>query len=125
VFAFAWFRVLGHPCFRDGRRDAWWRAALAHWAARLDVIVLLDGADRLLVDRLRSRTKDHPLKSSSDLELYAFAAAYRRQFEWVISGLTAQGGTGPKVISLESNGAPPAELAARVLAACHETVDAR
>ncbi len=70
VFAFAWFRVLGHPCFRDGRRDAWWRAALAHWAARLDVIVLLDGADPLLVDRLRSRTKDHPLKSSSDQELY-------------------------------------------------------
>jgi len=124
VFAFAWFRVLGHPCFRDGRRDAWWRAVLAHWAARLDVIVLLDGADPLLVDRLRSREKDHPLKSSSDRELYEFAAAYRREFEWVISGLTAQGGTGPKVISLESNGAPPEELAARVLAACQDTVHA-
>jgi hypothetical protein len=97
---------------------------LAHWAARLDVIVLLDGADPLLVDRLRSRTKDHPLKSSSDQELYEFAAAYRREFEWVVSGLTAQGGTGPKVISLESNGAPPEELAAQVLAACQETARA-
>ena len=123
VFAFAWFRVLGPPCFRDGRRDAWWRGVLAHWAARLDVIVLLDGADPLLVDRLRSREKDHPLKSSSDRELYEFAAAYRREFEWVISGLTAQE-TGPKVISLESNGAPPEELAAQVLAACQETAHA-
>ncbi|HEY3220362.1 MAG TPA: hypothetical protein VGJ80_06500 [Gemmatimonadales bacterium] len=124
VFAFAWFRVLGHPCFRDGRRDAWWRRALAHWATRLDVIVLLDGADPLLVDRLRSRTKGHPLKRSPDQELYEFAAAYRREFEWVIAGLTAQGVNGPKVISLESNGAPPEELAARVLAACQETVHA-
>jgi hypothetical protein len=123
VFAFAWFRVLGHPCFRDGRRDSWWREVLAHWAARLDVIVLLDGADPLLVDRLRSREKDHPLKTSPDRELYEFAAAYRREFEWVISGLTAQG-TGPKVISLESNEAPPEELAARVLAACQDTVHA-
>ena len=98
--------------------------SLLDYAARLDVIVLLDGADPLLVDRLRSREKDHPLKSSSDRELYEFAAAYRREFEWVISGLTAQGESGPKVISLESNGAPPEELAARVLAACQNTVHA-
>lgn len=122
VFAFAWFRVLGHPCFRDGRRDAWWRRTLTHWAERLDAIVVLDGADPLLVERLRSRAKAHPLKQSSDQELYAFAAAYRRAFDWVIAGLTAGGG--PKVISLESNGAPPKELAERVLAACRDTVHA-
>jgi len=123
VFAFAWFRVLGHPCFRDGRRAAWWRRVLTHWAARLDAIVVLDGADPLLVDRLRSRAKAHPLKQSSDQELYEFAAAYRRAFAWVIAGMTA-GGRAPKVISLESNGAPPEELANRVLAACEETVHA-
>jgi len=123
VFAFAWFRVLGHPCFRDGRRDTWWRGVLAHWAARLDVIVLLDGADPLLVDRLRSRDKEHPLKESSDKELHEFAAAYRSAYAWVIAGLTA-GERAPKVISLESNGAPPEELADRVLAACQDTVHA-
>jgi len=124
VFAFAWFRVLGHACFRDGRLDGWWRETLAHWAARLDVIVLLDGADPLLADRLRSRSKDHPLKNSSDQELYEFAAAYRREFEWVIAGLTAHGRDGPRVVSLESNGAPPEDLVARVLTACQETVHA-
>ena len=125
VFAFAWFRVLGHPCFRDGRRDAWWRRVLTHWAQRLDAIVLLDGADPLLVERLRSREKAHPFKQSSDQELYEFAAAYRRAFEWVIAGMTAGGGRRlPKVIALESNGAPPEELAERVLAACEETVHA-
>ena len=125
VFAFAWFRVLGHPCFRDSRRDAWWRRVLTHWAARLDAIVLLDGADRLLVERLRSRAKEHPLKQSSDQELYEFAAAYRRAFEWVIAGMTAGGGARqPKVIALESNGTPPEELAEQVLAACREPVHA-
>jgi hypothetical protein len=122
VFAFAWFRVLGHSCFRDGRRNAWWQRVLAHWAARLDVIVLLDGADPLLVDRLRTRTKWHPLKHSSDEQLYEFTAAYRREYEWVISGLTANGG--PRVIALESNGTPVEELAERVLAACRESVHA-
>jgi len=123
VFAFAWFRVVGHPCFRDGRRDGWWRRVLAHWASRLDAIVLLDGGDSLLVDRLRSRAKEHPYKNRSDQELYEFAAAYRREFAWVISGMTAQGG--PKVVSLESNGAPPEELAERVLATCGETAHSR
>jgi hypothetical protein len=122
VFAFAWFRVLGHPCFRDGRRNAWWRRVLAHWAARLDVIVLLDGADPLLVDRVRTRTKAHPLKHSPDQQLYEFAAAYRREYSWVLSGLTAHGG--PRVVTLQSNGTPPEELAERVLAACREAVHA-
>ena len=90
---------------------------------RLDAIVLLDGADPLLVERLRSRAKAHPLKQSSDEELYEFAAAYRRAFEWVIAGMTA-GGRAPKVVALESNGAPPEELAEQVLAACQETVHA-
>jgi thymidylate kinase len=116
VFAFAWFRVVGHACFRDGRRDAWWRDVLAHWATRLDTIVLLDGADALLVDRLRARRKDHPLKGSSDEELYAFAEAYRRAFDWVVAAMTADGG--PRVVTLESNGAPPEHIAERVLAAC-------
>jgi hypothetical protein len=40
----------------------------------------------------------------------------------VLAGLTARGG--PKVVTLESNGAPPEDLAERVLAACLETVDA-
>ena len=125
VFAFAWFRVLGHPCFRDGRRDAWWRQTLTHWAERLDAIVVLDGADRLLVERLRTRAKEHPLKQSSDQELYEFAAAYRRAFEWVIAGMTAGGGARlPKVIALESNGVPPEVLAEQVLAACQEAVHA-
>ena len=123
VFAFAWFRVLGHPCFRDGRRDAWWRRVLTHWAERLDAIVVLDGADPVLVNRLRSRAKEHPLKESSDQELYEFAAAYREAFAWVIAGMTA-GGHAPRVISLESNGAPPEQLADRVLAVCQDTVHA-
>jgi len=121
VFAFAWFRVLGHPCFRDGRRDAWWRRVLAHWAARLDAIVVLDGADPLLVNRLRSRAKPHPLKQSSDQELYEFAAAYRRAFDWVIAGMTS-GDRPPKVVALQSDGTPPADLADRVLAECQEAV---
>ena len=123
VFAFAWLRVLGHPCFRDGRRDAWWRRVLARWASRLDAIVLLDGGDSLLVDRLRSRAKEHPYKNRPDEELYEFAAAYRREFAWVISGLTAHGG--PKVVWLESNGAPPEDVAERVLATCGETAHSR
>jgi len=89
VFALAWFRVLGHACFRDGRCDGWWRRVLAHWAARLD----------------------------------EFAADYRHAFEWVIAGMTS-GENAPKIITLESNGTPPAELADRVLAACQETVRA-
>ncbi len=123
VFALAWFRVLGHACFRDGRCDGWWRRVLAHWAARLDAIVVLDGADPLLAARMRSRAKPHPLKQSSDQTLYEFAADYRRAFEWVIAGMTS-GEHAPKIITLESNGTPPAELADRVLAACQETVRA-
>jgi hypothetical protein len=126
VFAFSWFRLLGHPCFRNGRLNGWWQAALLRWAQLVDVIVLFDAADPLLAHRVRTRAKPHPFRDRTEQDITTLNSAYRREFDWVIAELAKRARHGgPRVVSISTDGAQPDELADRVLAACRETVDAR
>jgi len=123
VLAMSWLRVLGPACFRDGRMDDWWHNTLDAWAPMLDGIVLLDAPDAVLVQRIRTRAKSHPYKNRPEAEINQFSAAYRGAFSWVIAGLTARGDA--RVVTMESNGSEPVEIAERVLAAFEDAVHAR
>jgi hypothetical protein len=124
VFALSWFRVIGHHCFRNGSAELepWWTRTLAHWARRIDVIVLLDAPDPLLVHRLRTRTKPHPFLRRPDQDIYALNQAYRSEYEWLIPALAELGG--PRLVSLCADRIEPADLADRVLASAREVVHA-
>ncbi len=123
VFALSFLRVLGSTGFRDGRLDDWWRRTLDAWAPLLDGVVLLDAPDPLLVHRIRTRAKPHLYKDRSELEINEFSAAYRDAFEWVLAGLTARSGL--RVVPIQGNGAGPAAVAERLLAAFEEILHAR
>jgi len=123
VLGMSWLRVLGPACFRDGRMDGWWHRTLDAWAPLLDGIVLLDAPDAVLVHRIRTRAQRHPFKNRPESEINQFSASYREAFTWVIAGLTARGGA--QVVTMESNGAGPTDIAERVLTAFEGTVHAR
>lgn len=126
VFAFSWFRLLGHPCFRNGQLHGWWQRALLRWAQLVDVIVLFDAADPLLAHRVRTRAKPHPFRDRTEQDITALNSAYRREFDWVIAELSRMAAHGgPRVVSISTDDAQADELTDRVLAACRETVDAR
>ncbi len=122
ILAMSWLRVLGPACFRDGRMDRWWNRTLDVWAPVLDGIVLLDAPDSVLVHRIRTRAKLHEYKHRPESEINEFSAAYRAAFTWVIAGLTARGSA--RVLTTESDGAGPVDVAERVLTAFEGAVHA-
>jgi broad-specificity NMP kinase len=114
VFALAWLRGFGHPSLRRGESDAWWRASLAQWSQTLDAVVVLDAPDSLLAQRIRTRPEWHEVKQASDREISVWMERFRRALEWVLAGLTVQGG--PVVVRIATDGEDPEWIAERLLA---------
>lgn len=102
VFALAYTRLFGYERWRTDAPAPWWHRALREWMGALDVVVLLDAPDDVLARRIRSRDKEHRVKQSSDSEIDAFTAAYRKAFTLAIDTLVAE--TGARVTTLQSDG---------------------
>ena len=66
-----------------------WKDLYSRWADILDLVVWLDAADADLIERIRSRDKDHPVKNRSIETSLEFLGCYRRAYERTISYLLA------------------------------------
>ena len=113
VFALAYTRLFGSERWRTDTPAPWWRRALREWMGALDVVVLLDAPDDVLASRIRTREKQHRVKQSSDSEIDAFTAAYRKAFTLAIDTLVAE--TGARVTTLQSDGEGADRTAERLL----------
>jgi hypothetical protein len=114
VYMLARLRGFGSAGREGAPFEQTWRRGLEWWRSQLDAIVWLDAPDSTLAARIRSRTKEHRFKNSSDAALHEFLTRYRFAYATVIACLTAGGG--PRVICLD--GAEPMDLAVdRLLAA--------
>lgn len=110
LFALAWFDVFAPRAVGGARFERWRRGVLAHWSAALDLVVLLDAPDSLLMRRIRTRDKEHPVKDGGDEEILGFLVAFRRAFARVLADLPA----GPTVLQVASDHEAPAAIARRV-----------
>lgn len=115
IFALAWLRGFGHVSLRSDIADSWWRATLRQWADAVDVVVVLDAPDLLLAQRIRNRPEWHEVKDASDAEIAAWMARFRTALDWVLSGLTLEGG--PAVIRVPTTLDDPERLAGQVMQA--------
>jgi broad-specificity NMP kinase len=118
VFALAWLRGFGHEVLRREVSEAWWRAALRQWAGTVDAVVVLDAPDSLLAQRIRNRPEWHEIQHASDAEITVWMARFRMALNWVLAGLSTQGG--PLVIRIATDQERPERIAARVVAALEE-----
>jgi hypothetical protein len=111
VFALSWLDVF-HARDDDAAWRQWRRRTVEEWAGRLDVVVRLDAADSVLAQRIRTRAKPHPVKHSSDAEIFHFLAGFRRAFDQVIGELAEFGHI--RVLDLDpgGDGDPPGGQAA-------------
>ena len=87
VFGLTWLDLC-HAANGDARRTALRTAALHEWASLLSAVVCLDADDPVLVQRIRTRDKPHPVKHSPDEEINGFSARFRRAFDVVIARVT-------------------------------------
>ncbi|HEX7120771.1 MAG TPA: hypothetical protein VF178_00285 [Gemmatimonadaceae bacterium] len=118
VFALSWLDVFygrGDPWFRR-----WRERAVRDWSARLLAVIRLDADDVVLVRRIRTRAQPHPVKHTSDGEIFGFTARYRRAFDRVIGDLRAMAPVA--VVNLRTDEYRAAQAAARAQGVLEEAL---
>lgn len=115
VFALAWLRGFGHDSMRSPVADAWWQVTLQQWAAIVDTVVVVDAADTIVAHRIRTRPELHEIKGASDQHISGWIGRFRTALNWVLAGLTVNGG--PAVHRIRTDDGTPERLAESVIEA--------
>lgn len=88
-----------------------WDETVTRWNGRLDMVVWLDAPDAVLVDRIRSRSKAHRMKTAGEEVLRQFLTDYRRGFHRVLAACPPV-----RYLRLDSTRGSPEHLAETILA---------
>jgi broad-specificity NMP kinase len=79
----------GPEYLAEQKAKSLWRNLYTRWADTLDTIVWLDAPDTDLLNRIRSRDKEHVVKNISVEATVELFIRYRNAYEWIISSLSA------------------------------------
>lgn len=101
VYLFAEFLETGPEFLRCPETDGFWEPLYHQWAETLDLIVWLDAKDAHLIERIRSREKEHLIKTESDEATVDFLGRFRRSYEYVVRRLQACP-YGPRVVKFDT-----------------------
>jgi deoxyadenosine/deoxycytidine kinase len=115
VFKLSWLSDFGPEGLKCQSSKNWWDNMVKQWAAVLDVVIRLDAADTVLMERINARGKPHAVKGKAEEETHRFLARGRTSIEAVISRLTIDGG--PRVLRFDTGQEAPDEIVEKVLAA--------
>ena len=113
VYMLARLRVFGGERLESHAFGRWWDAAVQDWAGALTLIIRLDAADAVLINRLRARAQPHPVRGLGDDEIGRFIAAYRGAFDEVIAALRAAPGA-PELLTFRTDEEPVDRIAETV-----------
>lgn len=107
-------RKFGPDYLRQKKAAKLWQNLYSRWAKVLDIIIWLDAKDADLIQRIRSREKEHIVKEESIETISAFLACYRNAYERTISSLSANS---PylKILRFDTSQDSPEEIAGRLL----------
>jgi shikimate kinase len=92
-----------------------WSAEVACWRKRLTGVVLLDADNGVLAQRIRNRTKQHPVKNGSDRQIFEFLDSYRAAYRDIAARLNADGRV--QIVELDTTTRPLEEIAADIVTA--------
>jgi deoxyadenosine/deoxycytidine kinase len=88
IFLMAILSEFGPEHLRTPDMQNFWEKVYGRWVNALDMVIWLDTMDEILLDRIRTRQTDHPVKAETDVEIKGFLAKYRRAYEHILSKLT-------------------------------------
>ena len=113
IFRLAVLGTLGPPITRSPAMDRLLDQWMREWRDRLDVVVWLDAPGHVLLDRIRSRPKDHAVKNWAVAPALERIGRFRDALEQTIEEIVER----PIVrLELDSSRLSPEELAEEVLA---------
>lgn len=96
-----------------GRLARYWHAEVNRWANLLDGVIWIDAADSVLAERIRTRRKEHRIKSGTDTEVTGFLNRYRVAYREIMGALAASGSV--RVVEIDTASVTTAQQAERVM----------
>ena len=114
VYLLAETREFGPEYLRKQKAEKLWRNLYSRWAQTLDLIVWLDATDIDLLNRIRSRDKQHVVKNESVETTFEFLVSYRKAYERTISILSTKH-PGLKILRFDTSRKSLEEIASRIL----------
>ena len=68
-----------------------WQEQLDRWTRLLDVVIWLDAPDQILMQRIRTRFKSHPIKDDPDHAMKEFLSRFRQAYDEIRARVSAVG----------------------------------
>ena len=90
VFNLATLYGFGPGWLRGEHFEKWWSRLFDQWSEVLHTVVFLEASTDVLVERIKSRQKQHAIKESPEHEMREFLSRYLDAYEHVLSRLTAR-----------------------------------
>jgi len=109
VYLLAEMRLFGPEYLRQEAAERIWQDLFDRWRDTLHMIVWLDAANNVLLDRIRSRRQEHIVKTQPPTTVYDFLDRYRSEYEFIFSSLTAKK-TDLKVLRFDTEGQQPQDI---------------
>lgn len=106
--------TFGPEFLREKKAEKLWQDLYARWADSLNMIIWLDAADTELINRIRSREKEHIVKNEPDETIFAFLARYRNAYTRTIRKLN-ENHCSPKILRFDTSQTSPQEIANQLL----------
>ena len=85
IYRLAFLREFGPEIITSQAYKRWWAKLHRQWIVTLDMVIWLDAADAVLLERIRARDQRHTIKEQSEPEACEVLSRYRRAFEQTIA----------------------------------------
>jgi len=89
IYELATLHAFGPGRLQSRHYERWWARMFNQWAHTIDLVIWLDAPEEILIERIRSRDKWHPVKASHAQEMRDYLLRYQSAYEHVISELSA------------------------------------
>ena len=109
VYLLAEMWLFGPEYLRQKAAERLWQDLYDHWGNTLDMVIWLDAADDILLDRIRNRQQDHIVKAETVEVVNKFLDRYRTEYEYLLSILTTKN-AGLKILKFDTRWQKPQDI---------------
>lgn len=114
VYLMTEMRLFGPEYLRQQTAQEFWQNVFDHWTDTLDMIVWLDTAKEVLLERIRTRQQEHVVKDQPEAVVYEFLDRYRIEYEFILSKLIAKNAC-LKVLRFDTGRQTPLQIVNQML----------
>jgi hypothetical protein len=108
-------RLFGPEYLRQSTADSLWQDFYERWKTCLDMVVLLDGANDILLERIRNREQELIVKDQPAMVVFEFLDLYRTEYSFLLSTFAAKN-TSLKVLQFDTGRLRSQDILERLLA---------